>query len=282
MTGTIKKRDIRRLYNTIKKRSPAPFLDSGYTNIGLPSFSDIKYAVQNIQPKKIDFLTTAWNTLGRFRVWIAKKMYKNLSSPMKKLVKKFARIEALIHKKIVCLEPRLKRRYGLLVYPEGLTIKAIKDKKKNIENFIKDGDVEDAHVEYIEDCFADMERPRFGWRAKITLMENEPCEIDAENPERSTCKINSISNNEDDTYLYAQSRQTGENFRSAAPPDCRIEYVCNTPPAQRRIDLDHRILAESNPVQLDPVQPDAVEFNPVHLDSVQPDPAEETKGVQPQ
>merc|ERR1711976_486125 len=126
--------------------------------------------------------------------------------------------------------------------------------KKNIENFIKHGDVEDAHVEYIEDCFADMERPRFGWRAKITLMENEPCEIDAENPERSTCRINSISNNEDETkYYYAQSRQTGESFRSAAPPECRVEYVCNTPPSQPPIPT------QPDPDQIAPAQPAAAQ-----------------------
>ena len=51
MTGTIKKRDVRRLYRMIKKRSPAPFLDSGYTNTGLPSFSEIKYASKAALPK---------------------------------------------------------------------------------------------------------------------------------------------------------------------------------------------------------------------------------------
>ena len=40
---------------------------------------------------------------------------------------------------------------------------------------------------FLEDCFEDMERPRFGWRAKVTLMENEACEINFENPELSTC-----------------------------------------------------------------------------------------------
>merc|ERR1719225_808233 len=151
----------------------------------------------------------------------------------------------MMHKILVCIEPRLKRRYGRLVYPEGLTVKAVKEKKENFWDFVKYGNAEDAEVEYIEDCFADMERPRFGWRAKVTFMENEPCEIDAENPERSTCRISSISNNEDEAnYYYAQSRQTGENFRSAAPPECRVEYVCNTPPAQQPI-----------PTQPDPAQP---------------------------
>merc|ERR1711981_323285 len=69
MTGTIRKRDVRRLYRMIKKRSPQ-YLDSeyGYENslAELPSLSEIKYAVQNSPPKTVDFLTKAWNALGRF------------------------------------------------------------------------------------------------------------------------------------------------------------------------------------------------------------------------
>merc|ERR1712223_1516961 len=170
---------------------------------------------------------------------------------------------------------------------EGLTVKAVQEKKESFWDFVKYGNAEDAEVEYIEDCFVDMERPRFGWRAKVTFMENEPCEINSENPERSTCRIKSISNNEDETnYYYAQSRQTGENFRSAAPPDCRIEYVCDAPPAQRRVDIfpARPVAAQSAPVQPAPAQQapaqiqlisaetDSVQTNPVQWDLVQPDP----------
>merc|ERR1712223_1235166 len=173
---------------------------------------------------------------------------------------------------------------------EGLTVKAVKEKRESFWNFVKYGNAEDAEVEYIEDCFADMKRPRFGWRAKVTFMENEPCEIDSENPERTTCRIKSISNNEDETnYYYAQSRQTGENFRSAAPPDCRIEYVCDAPPAQRRVDTFSARPVEVQPAPVQPVQPapaeqapvqiqlisaktDSVQPNPVQSDLVQPDP----------
>lgn len=259
MTRTIRRREVNRIYRMIKKRSPAPFLGSdfwiGNTKIELPSFSDIKYALKKIQPRSADFLTTAWNSLSSFRVWIAKSMYKKLSRPMKKLVKKIGRIEALMHKKLVCIQPRLKRRYGLLVYPEGLTIKAIKEKKKNVENFIKYGNAEDVHVEYIEDCFDDMERPKFGWRVKVTLMENEPCDISFENPDQTTCRLNSNLNDEaDDSNYYAQSRQTGEGFRSAATPDCRVEYVCETPPNQAQ-----PALVQPEPVQIVPVQPAVVQ-----------------------
>ena len=109
------------------------------------------------------------------------------------------RVEALLHKNIICLKPRLERRYGYLVYPEGLTVKAIKEQKNNFWDFVKHGDAEDAHVEVIEDCFDDMERPKFGWRVKVRLMENEPCVVNLENPDLNTCKTKSNSTNADDS-----------------------------------------------------------------------------------
>ena len=127
MAGTIRKRDIRRLYHQIRKRNT-------YES-ELPSYSKLRYAVRNIRPRSIDFVTKAWNTLSRFRVWIAKKMYKRLPKSMKKIVKKIGRIEARMHKILVCMQPRLERRYGQLIYPEGLSVKALKDQKKD---FIKD------------------------------------------------------------------------------------------------------------------------------------------------
>merc|ERR1712083_76431 len=78
--------------------------------------------------------------------------------------------------------------------------------------------------------FDDMERPKFGYMVKLTLNESKPCQIDFENPERSTCILPSNSTKEilrriSSGYSthYAQSRQTGEEFRSGAPPECRIE-----------------------------------------------------------
>jgi len=239
MAGTIRKRDIRRLYHQIRKRNT-------YES-ELPSYSKLRHAVRNIWPQSKDVLTKAWNTLSRFRVWMAKKMYKRLPRSMKKIVKKVGRIEARLHKKLVCMQPRLKRKYGRLIYPEGLSVKAIKEKKtliketiEDFKNFVKHGNAEDEHVEYIEDCFDDMDRPKFGFRVKIMLKEKEPCQINFENPEQSTCNLpsNGTSNADNeglnrldntgyyDNYYYAHSRhsrQASEGFRSAAPPDCRIE-----------------------------------------------------------
>ena len=88
--------------------------------------------------------------------------------------------------------------------------------------FVKNGNAEDEEVEYAEDCFDDVERPKFGYSLKITLKDAEPCEFNLENPELSTCGLNRT--NSENSNNSAQSRQTGQEFRSGAPPDCRIEF----------------------------------------------------------
>ena len=175
-------------------------------------------------------LTKAWNHLQKFRVWVAKKMYQKLPRSLKRIVKKVGKFESMLHKKMLCLKPRLKRRYGRLVYPEGLTIKALVEQKKNFFQDINSGSPDDDHVEFVEDCFKDMERPKFGWRVKVTLMQNEPCDSNLENPELNTCTSTSSHINETESSLNtnnAQRRQTLEQFRSSARPDCRIRFVCD-------------------------------------------------------
>ncbi|MEC8360128.1 MAG: argininosuccinate synthase domain-containing protein, partial [SAR324 cluster bacterium] len=41
-------------------------------------------------------------------------------------------------------------------------------KKQNFFHNINHGNPEDDKVEYIEDCFEDMDRPKFGWSVKVT------------------------------------------------------------------------------------------------------------------
>ena len=281
MAGTVRKRDVRRIYHEIEKRSLPKFW-IGDSTVELPSYWELKHALGNTETRKVDILTKAWNFLARFRVWIAKRMYKRLPSPLKKIVKKIGRIEARIHKIVVCMRPRLKRRYGTLVYPEGLTVRALKNKKESFFDFIKNGDADDEHVEYIEDCFADMERPKFGWRVRVTFKEDEPCNLDLDNPELSTCRL--TSGNNDDLLgglrnaglanPVAQSRQTGEQFRSAAPPDCRYRYICgennqaqaNADNAAQPID-DQANLApfETNQVQANQAPANPADAPPIQL-----------------
>ena len=250
----------------------------------LPTIDELKYALNNTETRKVAVLTKVHNFMRNFREWIAKKMFNKLSPGMKRLVKKIGRIEARIHKKMVCLRPRLQRRYGKLVYPEGLTVKAIKDQKEEFFDFINFGNAEDEEVEYIEDCFDDMERPEFGWRVKVTLMDDEPCTIDPKNLEMSTCKLSSASESDllealdtgDLNQHYAQSRQTGEEFMSAAPPDCRYRYVCGDTNRADTNPLTPVLVppapvtpAQANPVTENPVTANPVIANPVATENLQ-------------
>jgi len=244
----------------------------------LPTLDELKYALNNTETRKVKVLTKVHNFMRKFREWIAKKMFNKLSPGMKRLVKKIGRIEARIHKKMVCLSPRLKRRYGKLVYPEGLTVKAIKDQKEEFFDFINFGNAEDEEVEYIEDCFDDMERPEFGWRVKVMLMDDEPCTIDPKNLEMSTCKLSSASESDllealdtgDLNHHYAQSRQTGEEFMSAAPPDCRYRYICGGTNPLTPVPVPPAPVtpAEANPVTENPVTANPVIANPVATENL--------------
>ncbi len=88
-------------------------------------------------------------------------------------------------------------------------------------------------VDSIDDCFDDLEEPTYGFRAKVSLVENSPCILG------STCRGSPTSdyfsarsdegswhnNNNNDEYYPADDvieRQTGEEFFSEAPPDCRL------------------------------------------------------------
>ena len=84
-----------------------------------------------------------------------------------------------------------------------------------------------------------MEGPKFGWRVKVELKKDQPCDLTT-----SCFQIDgnsSINNNiygsavhyklrkrsYSSGWNYASSRQTGENFRSASPPDCRVRTCQN-------------------------------------------------------
>ena len=65
---------------------------------------------------------------------------------------------------------------------------------------------------------------------KVTLKENEPCILDFENPDQTTCIRSPNSESEDlsepstqNSNYYAQSKQIADDFRFEAPSDCRIQ-----------------------------------------------------------
>ena len=68
-------------------------------------------------------------------------------------------------------------------------------------------------VNSMDDCFDWMQEPLYGFRVKITF--ERPCD-------NSKPECNNFSQ-ENDNF---QRRQTGEGFRSEAPPDCRIINQC--------------------------------------------------------
>ena len=69
----------------------------------------------------------------------------------------------------------------------------------------RDGYGEPEECGTIEDCF-DLPCPKFGFAVKLRFTRRGP-------PTR---------NNYDEIRRHFQSRQTGEGFSSAAPPDCRV------------------------------------------------------------
>ena len=79
-TVAIKKRDVYRLHNHIKKRS------FGMESSGLPTYGELNRALRSADSNQKSILRGAFNNLSRFRVWIARKMYKKLPSPLKGIV----------------------------------------------------------------------------------------------------------------------------------------------------------------------------------------------------
>ena len=127
----LKKRDVRHLYRDIDRKinDKSWILDS---NLGLPTYSETKYALKKSESKAVSTLTKAFDSLSRFRVWIAKQMYQKLPRPMKRVVKKIGRIEAKVHKKLICLTPKLKRRFGHLFDSNGQRVPTKLKKKRSI------------------------------------------------------------------------------------------------------------------------------------------------------
>ena len=68
-------------------------------------------------------------------------------------------------------------------------------------------------VNSMDDCFDWMQEPLYGFRVKITFQRS--C-----NNSKAECNNAGQENDE------FQRRQTGEGFRSEAPPDCRIINQC--------------------------------------------------------
>ena len=84
----------------------------------------------------------------------------------------------------------------------------------------------DDEVNSFDDCFDDLEEPRYGFVCRVRLVENQPCVLG------STCR--GVPDEDNDlidifdqafdilTTMDYAGRQTGEGFSSAGPADCRV------------------------------------------------------------
>ena len=72
-------------------------------------------------------------------------------------------------------------------------------------------------VDSMDDCFEEMREPLYGFRTKIT--SEKQCGIDG-----LECDLSNSATTNNNT---AERRQTGEEFASDAPPDCRIVDQCS-------------------------------------------------------
>ena len=176
------------------------------------------------------------NNFLRFSKNLVNGIYNRLPRKLQFVVRALKKLERKVHKKLVCLEPMLKRRSGKMRFPNhgmgrynGLPVKkefglSFSNLKKQKHDFLASVDDPNAQneteIQYINDCFDDIPRMEFGWRVKITLIDNEPCSFEPTDDIDRRCVV--TNNTETDTF---QRRQTGENFRSAAPPDCRVTYL---------------------------------------------------------
>ena len=67
--------------------------------------------------------------------------------------------------------------------------------------------------------------PIFGFRTRVTLVDTQPCALDVECDQEGNKLVDVIGDDDEGTIgtPFAQERQTGEEFQSEGPPECRTE-----------------------------------------------------------
>ena len=91
----------------------------------------------------------------------------------------------------------------------------------------------------MDDCFEFMGEPEYGFRVNVTVTQECPDGLDSPADSCKTMKTNSVDLSESDNtinivsrsynsdrFQTAFDRQTGQDFASDAPPDCRVIDVC--------------------------------------------------------
>jgi hypothetical protein len=81
-----------------------------------------------------------------------------------------------------------------------------------------------------------MEEPLYGFRTKVTLIENSPCNLDVDCNDQII--FSGQQQQKQPAYQKLQSKkedliekQTGEEFSSDSPPDCRVFFDPNQCPS---------------------------------------------------
>ncbi len=95
-------------------------------------------------------------------------------------------------------------------------------------------------IDSLDDCVDGVEEPLYGFRTRVTLVEDQPCTLGVTcrgQPEggdgfgssffgnfSSSPFLRRSSENAVDFTDQLLRRQTGEEFSSDAPPDCRVRF----------------------------------------------------------
>ena len=71
------------------------------------------------------------------------------------------------------------------------------------------------------------ELPIFGFRSRVTLVDMQPCALDVECDSEGNSLVDVIGEGQEVAMgaspFAAEERQTGEEFQSEGPPECRTE-----------------------------------------------------------
>jgi hypothetical protein len=144
-------------------------------------------------------------------------------SMMSRIARSLDRAVKTFQNRVRCLGPRLTRRFGRRVYNHALEQMGYYNQYDSFQRRSSGYyDYYDPEVNSLDDCFDDVSEPLYGFRVQVMLKEDEPCVLnetcltsDGQLPTNVT-----LSSQEDDSSSF-HSRQTGEEFSSDAPPDCR-------------------------------------------------------------
>ncbi len=135
-----------------------------------------------------------------------------------------------------------------------------KGKLKDFATYIKDdsNDEDDLTINSLDDCIDGIEEPLYGFRTNVTLIDNEPCilgetcraTLDGEQiGSLAMSKLNDnvinicsiipdplggINNSDGNETETAEERQSGEEFTSDAPAECRVRFDAAASGCSRR------------------------------------------------